>query len=37
VPARYREYEMGHEINPEALQLLTGWLDEKLVNPVMIA
>jgi phospholipase/carboxylesterase len=37
VSASYREYEMGHEINPEALQLLIGWLDEKLVNPVMIA
>jgi phospholipase/carboxylesterase len=37
VPASYREYEMGHEINPEALQLLTGWRDEKLDNPVMIA
>jgi phospholipase/carboxylesterase len=37
VPARYREYEMGHEINPEALRELTSWLDEKVVNPVLVA
>jgi len=37
VPASYREYEMGHEINPEALQQLISWLDEKVVNPVLIA
>ena len=37
VPASYREYEMGHEINPEALKQLISWLDEKVVNPVLIA
>jgi predicted esterase len=37
VPASYREYEMGHEINPEALKQLVSWLDEKVVNPVLIA
>jgi len=37
VPASYREYEMGHEINPDALQQLIGWLDEKVINPVLIA
>jgi phospholipase/carboxylesterase len=37
VPASYREYEMGHEINPDALQQLVSWLDEKVVNPVLVA
>ena len=37
VPASYHEYEMGHEISPDALQQLIGWLDEKVVNPVRIA
>ena len=29
VALTYRELEMGHEINPEALRLLLRWLDEK--------
>jgi phospholipase/carboxylesterase len=29
VALTYRELEMGHEINPEALRLLVRWLDEK--------
>jgi len=37
VPVSYREYEMGHEISPEALRQLIVWLDEKVVNPVLIA
>ncbi|MBW2716412.1 MAG: hypothetical protein JRD03_10070 [Deltaproteobacteria bacterium] len=37
VSASYHEYEMGHEINPDALQQLIGWLDEKVVNPVLVA
>jgi phospholipase/carboxylesterase len=37
VSASYHEYEMGHEINPDALQEIVGWLDEKVVNPVLIA
>jgi len=37
VPASYREYEMGHEINPEALTQVISWLDEKVVNPVLVA
>ncbi len=37
VSASYHEYEMGHEINPDALQRLIGWLDEKVVNPVLVA
>ncbi len=37
VTASYHEYEMGHEINPDALQQLISWLDEKVVNPVLLA
>jgi phospholipase/carboxylesterase len=37
VPTRYREYEMGHEINQEALRQLVSWLDEKVMNPVRLA
>jgi len=37
VSATYREYEMGHEINPEALRQIISWLDEKVVHPVLIA
>jgi phospholipase/carboxylesterase len=32
VTASYHEYEMGHEINPDALQQLISWLDEKVVG-----
>ncbi len=37
VPASYREYEMGHEINPDALRRIVSWLDEKVLNPVLLA
>jgi len=37
VTASYHEYEMGHEINPDALQQLTSWLGEKVMNPVLVA
>ncbi len=37
VPTSYREYEMGHEINQDALRQLIGWLDEKVLNPVLVA
>jgi len=30
VEASYHEYEMGHEIAPDALQTLVNWLDEVL-------
>jgi phospholipase/carboxylesterase len=33
VPTRYREYEMGHEINPNALRDVLGWLEEKVLSP----
>jgi phospholipase/carboxylesterase len=37
VPATYREYAMGHEISPDALRQIIGWLDEKVLHPVLIA
>ena len=33
----YREYEMGHEIAPEALRDLVTWLDEKAISPIQLA
>ncbi len=33
----YREYEMGHEIGPEALRDLVTWLDEKAISPIQLA
>jgi phospholipase/carboxylesterase len=32
----YREFEMGHEIRPEALRDLVRWLDEKALEPVRL-
>lgn len=29
VPMTYREFEMGHEISPEALRVVLRWLEEK--------
>ncbi len=37
VTASYHEYEMGHEINPDALQQLISWLGEKVMNQVRVA
>ena len=33
---RYREYEMGHEIAPDALRELVGWLEERLSSPIQL-
>ena len=32
----YREYEMAHEIRPEALRDVVGWLDDKALEPVRL-
>ena len=32
----YREYEMGHEIRPEALRDLVGWLEDKVLSPIQL-
>jgi phospholipase/carboxylesterase len=34
VPTTFREYPMGHEIRPEALREMLGWLEEKVFSPV---
>lgn len=36
VPTVYREYEMGHEIRPEALGEIVEWLEEKVLTPVLL-
>jgi len=36
VPLTYREYDMGHEINPDALRELRRWLDDKVFTPVQL-
>lgn len=37
VPTTFREYEMGHEIRPEAARDLVAWLEEKVLSPVQLA
>jgi phospholipase/carboxylesterase len=36
VAATYHEYEMGHEIRPEALQDLVTWMEDKVLQPVRL-
>ncbi len=36
VPTTYREYEMQHEIKPEALKDLVQWLEEKVFQPILL-
>jgi phospholipase/carboxylesterase len=33
----YHEYEMGHEIRPEALRDLLVWLEDKCLSPIRLA
>jgi predicted esterase len=33
----YHEYEMGHEIRPEALRDLLVWLEEKCLTTIQLA
>lgn len=35
VPTVFREYDMGHEIRPEALREMLVWLEEKVLSPVL--
>ena len=37
VDLAYHEYEMQHEIRPEALRDLARWLDEKVLEPILLA
>jgi phospholipase/carboxylesterase len=34
VPTTFREYPMGHEIRPDALREILGWLEEKVFSPI---
>ena len=36
VPVDYREYSMGHEIRPEAIDDIVAWLAEKSLRPVRL-
>ena len=36
VALSYREFEMGHEIRPEALREVLTWLDEKALQPIQL-
>jgi phospholipase/carboxylesterase len=36
VPVDYREYPMGHEIRPEAIDEIVAWLAEKSLRPVRL-
>jgi len=36
VPTTYREYEMEHEIRPEALRYLVEWLEERVLRPIRL-
>ncbi len=33
----YREYEMQHELRPEALRDVVGFLDDKVLAPIALA
>lgn len=37
VDLSYREYEMQHEVSPESLRDLVTWLEEKVLQPIMLA
>jgi phospholipase/carboxylesterase len=37
VPVAYREFDMGHEINPASLAALSEWLEQKMVSPIVLA
>jgi len=37
VPVTYREFDMGHEISGASLTDLAGWLQEKVLSPIVIA
>jgi phospholipase/carboxylesterase len=35
VPTVFREYDMGHEIRPEALGQIVDWLEQKVLSPIL--
>lgn len=36
VPVTYREFDMGHEISAASLTDLAGWLQEKVLSPILV-
>jgi phospholipase/carboxylesterase len=36
IPVTYREYGMGHEITAQSLRDLSGWLQEKMLTPLIV-
>jgi len=36
VPLTYREYDMAHEISPESIGDLIGWLQDKVLSPIVL-
>ena len=36
VPVAYREFDMGHQISAESIADLSGWLQERIVSPIIL-
>jgi phospholipase/carboxylesterase len=36
LPLTYREFEMAHEISPDALREIATWIDDKVVSPIKL-
>ena len=36
VSVSHREFEMGHEISPDALRALVEWMEQKVVSPIQL-
>lgn len=36
VPVAYREFDMGHQISAESIADLSGWLQEKVLSPIVL-
>jgi phospholipase/carboxylesterase len=36
VPVTYREFEIGHEIDADSLAHLSGWLEDKILSPIVL-
>jgi phospholipase/carboxylesterase len=36
VPVTYREFDIGHEINADSLADLSGWLEDKILSPIVL-
>lgn len=36
VPVTYREFEMGHQINGDSIADVAGWLQQKILSPIVL-